>query len=75
MVEKAKKTCPECQSCEIVPVVAPLVGFEVYDAEALQKMPVAECVESGEEGRYWECKNCGYRWGGAEENRQAKMKK
>jgi hypothetical protein len=60
---KDKQLCPGCKSCDILPLIGGLPGFQAYDMMDRARIPVAECSGS-EEGdpKAWRCQDCGREW-------------
>jgi hypothetical protein len=59
-----QRACPTCKSCDVVPLIGALPGFQSYDTVDLQRIPTAECEEreQAEEPTGWRCENCGHEW-------------
>jgi len=62
---KTKPRCPNCQSCEVIPLLGMLPGAPPYATEA-GRLPVGQCVETDDAApRDWRCEDCGHQWGEA----------
>ena len=72
MPEKTEKQalCPNCKSCEVIPLLGTLPGFTAYDSSNPAHLPVAQCAETEEAvAPDWRCRNCGHEWSEAGEDR------
>lgn len=60
---ETKPLCPNCKSCEIVPLMGELPGSPPY-THTVARPPVAQCAEDQveETAGGWRCKNCGHEW-------------
>ena len=61
MSESPQPSCPNCKSCNIIPLMGTLPGFAPYDTADATRLPMAECVPEEVETQ-WECADCGHKW-------------
>jgi hypothetical protein len=60
---EARAICPNCKSCNVMPLVGALPGFTPWDSINPIRIPVAVCDEGGETAGEWRCEDCGAEWG------------
>lgn len=58
-----KPRCPNCKSCEVIPLLGVLPGFQPYQTADVGRIPAAQCLEAEDEApRDWHCEDCGTDW-------------
>lgn len=63
MAKNPEPHCPNCHSCQILPLLSTMPGYAPYDTADQGRIPMAECREmEGDLETQWQCSDCGEEW-------------